>query len=87
MRPRSTVPNSVLLYIALAKFFFYVLKRDIAVVTLPTVAEFLMLCNADSISMFSLKMAMFWDAVPCCLVNTDRRFRRSYTFIIRAMSE
>jgi hypothetical protein len=26
----------------------------------------------------TMKMAVFWDAVPCSLIETDRRFRHSY---------
>jgi hypothetical protein len=30
------------------------------------------------VTALSIKMAVFWDAAPCILVNTDRRFRRAY---------
>jgi hypothetical protein len=26
----------------------------------------------------SMKMTVFWDVTPCCLVETDRRFRGSF---------
>jgi hypothetical protein len=36
--------------------------------------------NKLSTGIFGLKMTVFWDDVPCCLVEIDRRFRGTYCF-------
>jgi hypothetical protein len=48
-------------------------------------AKMSMFVRFKVLTVVNMKMTVLWDIAPCSLVGVDRRFRRAYCPIIRAI--